>query len=190
MEVTKEEIDKAWQQAYSINGDGWGPMEPVAERMGEGYVFILWESTVEKGRYGYTKEVIRDGKRIPEEVAVFGHKVSPGRGRKKKGREKEMGRQDGSRAGVKTGRKMYGLMLGTSGYFVSEGTVTEVREDGFSVSYRCLPHGIGYRYCDIGKNIFADRGKAEGEAESLGEEKRKEEREDFAGQNMQPFGKF
>lgn len=83
--------------------------------------------------------------------------------------------------------KVYGLLAGSGGYYVGEGHVEARVPGGFRVRYGRMP--CTYRDSDFGRIVFADRGKAHDVAGDKGDEEGEAAREDFAEQNMKPFGK-
>lgn len=76
--MTREGIEKAWGQAYSMREeDGGRGKELVDEKLVNGSLYRLWEYT--DGGYGYDVEVFVGFERVPQEVAVFGKRVAAGR---------------------------------------------------------------------------------------------------------------
>lgn len=86
---------------------------------------------------------------------------------------------DGRGMGIREGMHVYGLLLSSDGYFSAEGTVTGADGNGFRVKYKMLE--TGYKYSDIGRNVYLDKETAAGEAETMQYEKEKAAREDFWG---------
>lgn len=76
-----EALEKAWGQAWSLcTEDEWPDRERMDEKQEDGRVYILWKkggkAEGEEEEYGYTTEVITEKGRVPEEVAIFGRRVT------------------------------------------------------------------------------------------------------------------
>lgn len=71
--MTKEEIEEAWQQAYSFSENETAGLERVGEKVRGSRIYILWKDR--KGKYLYTVDRMVNGKRMSEEQAVFGKKI-------------------------------------------------------------------------------------------------------------------
>lgn len=75
-------FEEAWGQAWSLcTEEEWPDRERIGEKQEDGRVYTLWKkggkAEGEEEEYGYTTEIIVDGRRIPEEVAIFGRRVAP-----------------------------------------------------------------------------------------------------------------
>lgn len=74
-------VEKAWGEAWSLCSDEeWPYREWIGEKQQGNRVYTLWrkkgEGDGEGDKYGYTTEIIVDGVRVPEEVAIFGRRVT------------------------------------------------------------------------------------------------------------------
>lgn len=73
--MTRREIEKAWDEAYSFREEGgFVKKESVDTKIEGNRIYTLWSNG--EGEYRYTVEKFRGMKRVPEEIAVFGRRVS------------------------------------------------------------------------------------------------------------------
>lgn len=77
----QDEVEEAWGQAWSLcSEEEWPDRERVGEKQEGRRVYILWrkggKAEGEEEEFGYTTEVIANGVRVAEEVAVFGRRVT------------------------------------------------------------------------------------------------------------------
>ena len=79
--TAQDAADKAWGEAWSLcSEEEWPDREWIGERQEGNRVYTMWRKKRgddgDEDEYGYTTEIIVDGVRVPEEVAIFGRRVT------------------------------------------------------------------------------------------------------------------